>query len=87
MVDLGDSSWAVAASSRRSGVLVGIPILQLYCMQVVVLEETGFLLPLYIPCLGSLIIPSGATLTATCAGLGPAIYAVRERIPEAIAYE
>lgn len=68
------------------GVLVGIPI-QWYALQVVVFEETGFLFPLYIPWDGALIIAAAAMLTATCAGLGPAIYAVRERIPEAIAYE
>jgi putative ABC transport system permease protein len=68
------------------GVIVGVPI-QWYCLQVVVLEETGFLFPLYVPWLGAMLIAVGAMTTAALAGLGPAIYAVRERIPEAIAYE
>lgn len=68
------------------GVLVGIP-LQWYVLKVLILEESGYLFPLYVPWLGALIIALAAMTTATLAGLGPAIYAVRQRIPEAIAYE
>ena len=68
------------------GVLVGIP-LQWYVLKVLILEESGYLFPLYVPWLGALIIAVAAMATATLAGLGPALYAVRQRIPDAIAYE
>jgi hypothetical protein len=35
----------------------------------------------------SAIIAVSSLLVATLAGVGPALYAVRERIPDAIAYE
>jgi putative ABC transport system permease protein len=68
------------------GILVGIP-LQWYVLRVAILEETGFTFPLYIPWTAALVVSLVALATATLAGLGPAIYAVRQRIPEAIAYE
>ncbi len=68
------------------GLLVGVPF-QWYILNVVILEESGYLFPVYIPWLGGLIIAATAMLTATLAGLGPALYAVRQRIPDAIAYE
>lgn len=68
------------------GLAVGIP-LQWYVLKVVILEESGFLFPVLIPWLGGLIIGVVAMATATLAGLGPAMYAVRQRIPDAIAYE
>jgi putative ABC transport system permease protein len=69
------------------GVLVGIP-LQRYVLKVLILEESGYLFPLYVPWVGALIIAAAAAMTtATLAGLAPALYAVRQRIPEAIAYE
>ncbi len=68
------------------GVLVGMP-LQWYILHVVILEESGYLFPVYIPWSGGLIIAAAALITTTLAGLGPALYAVRQRIPEAIAYE
>jgi putative ABC transport system permease protein len=68
------------------GLLVGIP-LQWYVLNVVILEESGYLFPVYIPWTGGLVIAAAAMITTTLAGLGPAIYAVRQRIPEAIAYE
>jgi putative ABC transport system permease protein len=68
------------------GLLVGIP-LQWYVLNVLILEESGYLFPVYIPWVGGLIIAAAAMITATLAGLGPAMYAVRQRIPEAIAYE
>ena len=46
-------------------------------------EETGFSFPVYIPWLAALLIAAASLLTATVAGLGPALYAVRMRIPEA----
>ena len=68
------------------GLFVGI-CLQWYVLNVVILEESGYLFPVYIPWSGGVIIAAAAMITATLAGLGPAISAVRQRIPEAIAYE
>ncbi len=68
------------------GLLVGIP-LQWYALRVVILEETGYSFPVYIPWTASLLIAAASLLTARLAGLGPALYAVRQRIPEAIALE
>ena len=68
------------------GLVVGI-LLEWYVLNVLILEESGYLFPVYIPWLGGLVIAAAAMVTATLAGLGPAIYAVRQRIPEAIAYE
>jgi putative ABC transport system permease protein len=68
------------------GLFVGIPM-QWYVLNVVILEESGYLFPVYLPWVGGLIIAAAAMSVATLAGLGPAVYAVRQRIPEAIAYE
>jgi putative ABC transport system permease protein len=68
------------------GILFGIP-LEWFVLKVVIFEESGFLFPLYISWGGTLLIALAALATATLAGLGPAIYSVRQRIPEAIAYE
>lgn len=68
------------------GILFGIP-LQWFVLRVVILEESGFLFPVHIPWDGAVLIAFAALATTTLAGLGPAIYAVRQRIPEAIAYE
>lgn len=68
------------------GLIVGIP-LEWYVLQILILEETGYFFPLYIPWTEGLVIALAAVTLATLAGLGPALYAVRQRIPEAIAYE
>jgi putative ABC transport system permease protein len=68
------------------GLIVGIPM-EWYVLRVVLLEESGYLFAMHVPWVESLIIASAAIILATLAGLGPALYAVRERIPEAIAYE
>lgn len=68
------------------GLLVGLP-LQWYVLKVIILDESGFLFPMYIPWKEALFISLGSMLTATLAGLGPALHAVRQRIPDAIAYE
>jgi putative ABC transport system permease protein len=68
------------------GFLVGIP-LEWFSLNVVILEETGYTFPLVIPWQQALLIAAAAVLVATLAGLGPSLYAVRQRIPEAIAME
>lgn len=68
------------------GVLVGIPLLW-YVLNVLILEESGYYFPMYIPWLEAALIAAFAMLAATLAGLGPAIHSVRQRIPDAIAYE
>lgn len=68
------------------GVLFAIP-LEWYALQIVFLEESGFVFPVFLPWGESALIAASALLIATLAGVGPALYAVRERIPDAIAYE
>jgi putative ABC transport system permease protein len=68
------------------GLAVGIPM-EWFVLRVAILEESGYLFPMHIPWTESLVIATSALILATLAGLGPALYAVRQRIPEAIAYE
>src|SRR5262249_11346752 len=68
------------------GLLVGIP-LEWYAIRVVLFDEAGFLFPVRIPWLAAGGITGFAVVLATLAGLGPALHAIRLRIPEAIAYE
>jgi putative ABC transport system permease protein len=68
------------------GLAVGVP-LEWFVLQVAILEESGYLFAMHIPWVESLVIAAAALVLATLAGLGPALYAVRQRIPEAIAYE
>lgn len=68
------------------GFAVGIP-LEWYALRVLILEEAGFLFPVHIPWTAGLVIATVALGAAALAGLGPALAAVRQRIPEAIAYE
>jgi putative ABC transport system permease protein len=68
------------------GVIFAIP-LQWFVLQVVFLEETGYIFPVYVPWWEAGVIALSALAIATLAGLGPALHAVRERIPDAIAYE
>jgi putative ABC transport system permease protein len=76
----------MGALGTALGVLFGIP-LEWFVLKVVIFEESGFLFPVHIPWTGALLIALIAIATATLAGLGPAMYSVRQRIPEAIAYE
>lgn len=68
------------------GILFAIP-LQWYALQIIFVEETGFVFPVYVPWVVAAVIALAGMLIATVAGVGPALYAVRERIPDAIAYE
>ena len=68
------------------GALFAIP-LQWYSLQIVFLEEAGYVFPVYVPWVEAAAMMAAALAVATLAGVGPALYAVRERIPDAIAYE
>ena len=68
------------------GAIFAIP-LQWYALQIVFPEEAGHFLPVYVPWVEGIVIALSALAIATLAGVGPALYAVRERIPDAIAYE
>ena len=68
------------------GVIFAIP-LQWYALQIVFLEEAGHAFPVYLPWGESVVIALTALAIAALAGVGPALYAVRGRIPDAIAYE
>src|SRR5260370_39750553 len=68
------------------GVIFAAPV-QWYALQIVFLEEAGQIFPVYLPWWESVVIALIAMAIAALAGVGPALYAVRERIPEAIAYE
>jgi putative ABC transport system permease protein len=68
------------------GLLLGIP-LEWYVVKFLLLDEAGFVLPLQIPWLAAGVVIGMAILTATLAGLGPALHAMHLRIAEAIAYE
>ena len=65
---------------------VGIP-LEWYVLNVIFLDEAGYLFPVVIPWAEAGVIAVAALVMATLAGLLPALSAVRQRIPEAIAYE
>ena len=67
-------------------VIFAVPV-QWYALQIVFLEEAGQIFPVYLPWWESVVIALAAMGIAALAGVGPALYAVRERIPEAIAYE
>src|SRR5205823_5564802 len=46
------------------GLLVGVPF-QWYILNVVILEESGYLFPVYVPWVGGLVIAAAALITAT----------------------
>src|SRR5262249_4449847 len=77
--------WAEAVLMGRIGTVLGfiagIPM-EWYIVQVVFLEESGYYFPVLIPWAEAGLIAGVAVLTATLAGLGPALHAVRQRIPE-----
>jgi putative ABC transport system permease protein len=68
------------------GLAVGVP-LQWYALRVVMVEETGYSFPVYVPWAAALWIAAVSVGMATLAGLGPALVALRRPIPEAIAPE
>jgi putative ABC transport system permease protein len=68
------------------GIVVGLP-LEWYIVRVLIFEESGFLFPVRVPWPAVALVGSVALLAATLAGLGPALHAAREPIPDAITYE
>jgi putative ABC transport system permease protein len=68
------------------GFALGLP-LEWYLLDVVLKEESGFIFEMRIPWVEAAGIGLISILTATLAGLIPAVHAVRLRIPDAIAYE
>jgi putative ABC transport system permease protein len=68
------------------GILIGLPM-EWYVLSVVMPEETGFVFDVVVPWRQALGIAAASVLTATVAGLVPAIHAVRTRIPDAIQWE
>jgi putative ABC transport system permease protein len=84
------SVLAEAALMGAIGTAIGLAVgiaLEWYVLKVLILEESGFLFPLHIPWAEGLLIAGAAVAIATLAGLWPALVTVRQRIPEAIAYE
>lgn len=76
----------IGAVGTVLGILVGLP-LEWYWVRVILFEEAGFLFPVLIPWLEVGVIVAVSILSATLAGLAPALHAVRLNIAEAIAYE
>ena len=68
------------------GILIGLPM-EWYVLKVVLVEESGFVLDVVFPWKQALGIAGVAIVTATVAGLLPAIRAIQIRIPDALQYE
>ena len=68
------------------GILIGLPM-EWYVLKVVLVEESGFIFDVVIPWKQTLVIAGASILTATLAGLLPAIRAIQTRIPDALQYE
>lgn len=68
------------------GILIGVP-LEWYAVRVILQEETGFTFAVRVPWAAAGVVAGATIAVATLAGLGPAVHAMRLRIPEAIAYE
>jgi putative ABC transport system permease protein len=68
------------------GLLIGLPMVW-YVLKLVLVEESGFVLPILIPWKQTAIIAVVSISTATIAGLLPAIRAIQTRIPDALQYE
>lgn len=68
------------------GLLIGLPMVW-YVLRLVLVEESGFILPILIPWKQTAIIAVVSISTATIAGLLPALRAIQTRIPDALQYE
>jgi putative ABC transport system permease protein len=68
------------------GFLIGL-MLEWYVLQVMLLDEAGFIFPLKVPWTEAAVVFALSVVCATLAGLWPAYHATQLRIPDAIAYE
>jgi len=79
---------ALLMGSIGASIGIGIGLgLQWYVIYVMVLDESGFLFPMRVPWLEGGLVSAACICSAALAGLWPASWATRLRIPEAIAYE
>jgi putative ABC transport system permease protein len=62
-------------------------VLEWYTLEVLILDDSGWLFPLRIPWLAAGLVLGLTVVLATLAGLAPAVQAMRLNISEAIAYE
>ena len=72
------------------GAVIGFGVgllLEWYIVQVMLLDEAGFVFAVRVPWLAGIVVVALSVLLATLAGFGPALHAMRLRIAEAIAYE
>jgi len=68
------------------GLCIGLPMVW-YVLRLVLVEESGFILPILIPWKQTAIIAAVSISTASIAGLLPALRAIQTRIPDALQYE
>ena len=68
------------------GFVVGLP-LEWFILRILLREESGFVFDVLIPWKEAIGIATISLLTATLAGLAPAVRAIRLDITDAIAYE
>lgn len=76
----------MGAFGTALGILIGLPM-EWYVLKVVLVEESGFVFDVMIPWKQTAVIAGASILTATIAGLLPAIRAIQTRIPDALQYE
>ena len=84
------SVLAEAALMGTVGAVIGLLIglaLEWYSVNIMVLDEAGFIFPMLVPWASAAVVFGGSVAMATLVGLWPAWRATRLRIPEAIAYE
>src|SRR5262249_40563238 len=76
----------MAAAGTLVGLAGGLP-LEWVTGRRVLFEETGFLFSVRVPWGAAVIVTAVSLAGAAVAGLGPALYAARLRIAEAVSYE
>jgi putative ABC transport system permease protein len=76
----------MGAIGTALGIVIGLPM-EWYVLRVVLVEESGFVFDVVIPWKQTLVIAGASIVTATVAGLLPAIRAIQTRIPDALQYE
>ena len=84
---------SVLAEAFQMGVIGGLLgfgvglLLEWYVIDIVLLDEAGFIFPLVVPWVAAGVVFAASVATASVVGLWPAWHATRIRIAEAIAYE